>query len=394
MTFKRFEPKDVVYSTVVAKPEISFIIHSGTTYYQKEAIPSGNFGNKIKHVNSGDLSLYELNVDRPTGSLIYSYIHKDSTRYTHKTISTSRFDDETVFAYGDVLKQEYPLSASISRIYIPAGAPFSSSVGEAHNNKKYILALQNPINSQGAFANKLNYDNLSGSEVNMICVPGIFYGSSLEKGSVELNYHLDGDLLAQARDINSNGKIIQTTGDQSGSQVGVVLYNQGLILLTSSVSLHATHQEHYLSTSSLSSPSWVTFGTGIDLVGEKISFIASTSSAYTVNLKGVNKIPTMTMYAYAKEGEFNFSSNPSFLNKEKDFAYAFTGSIYSEKKRNIKKINKSLFTKHEEDFQNTVYISKIGIYDENKNLIAVASLANPIKKTEVREFMFKLRLDF
>ena len=57
-------------------------------------------------------------------------------------------------------------------------------------------------------------------------------------------------------------------------------------------------------------------------------------------------------------------------------------------------MNKSLFTQHEEDFDNVVYISKIGIYDEDKNLIGVASLANPVKKTEIREFMFKLRLDF
>jgi hypothetical protein len=36
----------------------------------------------------------------------------------------------------------------------------------------------------------------------------------------------------------------------------------------------------------------------------------------------------------------------------------------------------------------------VGIYDKDKNLIAIASLANPVKKTEKRDFMFKLRLDF
>ena len=33
------------------------------------------------------------------------------------------------------------------------------------------------------------------------------------------------------------------------------------------------------------------------------------------------------------------------------------------------------------------------IYDKDKNLIAIASLANPVKKTETRDFMFKLKLD-
>ena len=100
------------------------------------------------------------------------------------------------------------------------------------------------------------------------------------------------------------------------------------------------------------------------------------------------------MYAYAKEGEFNYSKNPTFLQKKENYGFSFTGSIYSESKKPIKKVNKSLFKNYEEEFENTVYISKIGIYDKDKNLIAIASLANPVKKTEAREFMFKLKMDF
>ena len=39
------------------------------------------------------------------------------------------------------------------------------------------------------------------------------------------------------------------------------------------------------------------------------------------------------------------------------------------------------------------FISKIGIYDENKNLIAIAKLATPLRKEEKDEFVFKLKLD-
>ena len=44
-------------------------------------------------------------------------------------------------------------------------------------------------------------------------------------------------------------------------------------------------------------------------------------------------------------------------------------------------------------FEKTTYISKIGIYDENENLIAVAKPATPVKKTAERDFTFKLKLD-
>ena len=48
---------------------------------------------------------------------------------------------------------------------------------------------------------------------------------------------------------------------------------------------------------------------------------------------------------------------------------------------------------HEEKFKKQTFISKIAIYDEDKNLIAVANLAKPIKKLEDRDFTFKLKLD-
>jgi hypothetical protein len=44
-------------------------------------------------------------------------------------------------------------------------------------------------------------------------------------------------------------------------------------------------------------------------------------------------------------------------------------------------------------FEKTTYISQIGIFDENQNLLGVAKLATPVKKTEDRQFTFKLKLD-
>jgi hypothetical protein len=52
------------------------------------------------------------------------------------------------------------------------------------------------------------------------------------------------------------------------------------------------------------------------------------------------------------------------------------------------------YTDPEPNFKKITYIRKIGIYDENKNLIAIANVAEPVKKTEDRDLTFKLRLDF
>ena len=50
MSYKRFEPKDLVYNTIVAKPEYNIIVNNGISYLQKEISESGSFENKIKHM--------------------------------------------------------------------------------------------------------------------------------------------------------------------------------------------------------------------------------------------------------------------------------------------------------------------------------------------------------
>jgi hypothetical protein len=59
----------------------------------------------------------------------------------------------------------------------------------------------------------------------------------------------------------------------------------------------------------------------------------------------------------------------------------------------IKNIVSSSYANHTASFKKQTYISKIGVYDENKNLIAIAKLATPVKKTEERDLTFKLKLD-
>ena len=45
-------------------------------------------------------------------------------------------------------------------------------------------------------------------------------------------------------------------------------------------------------------------------------------------------------------------------------------------------------------FKKQTFISKIGIYDEHRNLVGVAKVATPVKKAEDRDLTFKLKLDY
>ena len=74
----------------------------------------------------------------------------------------------------------------------------------------------------------------------------------------------------------------------------------------------------------------------------------------------------------------------------------WSGEINYTEKDNVE-IKNTVYSPYNDplpEFKKQTWISKIGIYDENKNLIAIAKLARPVLKTEDREFTFKLKLDF
>ena len=60
----------------------------------------------------------------------------------------------------------------------------------------------------------------------------------------------------------------------------------------------------------------------------------------------------------------------------------------------IKNTVQNDFCNDEEAFEKQVFISKIGIFDKDKNLIGVAKLANPVLKKESDDFTFKIKMDF
>ena len=67
--------------------------------------------------------------------------------------------------------------------------------------------------------------------------------------------------------------------------------------------------------------------------------------------------------------------------------------IYFDKQL-IKNTVKSPYLDPTGSYEPQTYISKVGIFDKDKNLIGIAKVATPVKKTEERDLTFKLKLDF
>ena len=394
MPYYPFGQDDVVRNSIKAYPRNSFFIYGGVVYYNERPFQTGSLSdnpNGVLHVPPGFVSLYEINVDRPANELVYPFITKNGSLTAFKTISTSEYNSD--FQYGDVLTGSYPLSSSITRNYFSSPTQDRSRLEALKNTMNFYVSNSDHYSYTSNFGDGWDKDT---QNTNLISIPSIFFGSQIKKGSLELNFYVSGTLVGTLKDERRNGELIQT-GPQgstgSGSVAGVALYNEGFLMLTGSWDLDDDHTERYLGPStSPQAPAWIYFAVGAQ-DGVTIPS-GQQKSAWTLDFRGTTKSQVVTMFANAPKGAINHSNNPTFVAYGHEETRITGSNYYVEKKdMELKNVVSSSYGDETPLFRKETYISKIGIYDENKNLIAIAKLATPVKKTEERDLTFKLKLD-
>lgn len=314
----------------------------------------------------------------------YPYVTKDGSLNSIKTIS---LNDYNTFQYGDKISgSEYPYSSSIQTyLFIPS-----------NQHEPRLHALKNTLNyyvkDSAHYSFSSSFGDKTKQQIKMISIPSLMYGSSIKKGSISCKWYLTGTLIAELQDIKRNGELIQTfpTGNNSGSVAGVVLYNEGFMLLTGSWSIHPSYKDYFGTGLTLYSPSWKYF------MNSNLTEPYNTpSSSFELEFDGVNYIETLSMFANAEPGEFNYSNNPTFLKYDDSSKTSFTSSIsYVEnEQKQVKNIMKTAYKDVEPNIEKITYISQIGIYDENRNLIAIAKTSSPVRKRIDDNLIFKIKLD-
>ena len=144
---------------------------------------------------------------------------------------------------------------------------------------------------------------------------------------------------------------------------------------------------------STATPKWVNFGVGMPHFGASETTQELTESSFSIAFKGTNRIPTLTMFAHAEKGRNNFSTNLTSVEYDSRPLGSLTEKSFKIAPSMFKNVVKSEFSTHQEEYQSEIYISKIGIYDSMKNLLGYVTLANPVRKTEDRDYTFKIKLD-
>ena len=380
MSYFKFGQNDIFYNTIEANPEYNYYIHSGTIYLDYLQDISGTYSDNILGVPKGHVSLYEYNINRPDDQRIYPFITKGGVRSTLRTVSDREWN--TSYGYGgEQIAGNYNLSASITRFAITS------------SSRSKINALKNVLNYYSIYSPHYQYSSSFGNketqDISLINIPAIMYGSSIKKGTMSLKFYVSGTIVGELKDTRHNGELVQvgpigSTG--SGSVAGVTLYNEGLILLTGSWAIDS-NSITYDGASDFAR--WKYFGMGAN--DPQTIDNTNLSSSFTIDYKGVNKIQTINMFCHAKNAELNFSNNPTYLSGSP--TYSSGSKTFKVNQREIVNVVSSSYTDVVPDFKKTTYISKVAIYDKDKNLIGIAKVATPVRKTEEKQYTFKLKLD-
>ncbi len=101
-------------------------------------------------------------------------------------------------------------------------------------------------------------------------------------------------------------------------------------------------------------------------------FLSGSSTALT--FQNNTKINSTLVYCRATADEFNFSSNPTYTNSEGRIRVINSGQDNIEK--------------------GFAFVTTVGLYDANEELLAVAKLSRPVEKNDQKDLTFRVRLDF
>lgn len=100
----------------------------------------------------------------------------------------------------------------------------------------------------------------------------------------------------------------------------------------------------------------------------------SSGSQTAITFQNTTNINSTLVFCRAAADEFNYSSNPTFTDDNNRIVVIDQGS--------------------ETEQQTFTFVTSIGLYDANDNLLAVAKLSRPVEKNPERDLTFRVRLDF
>jgi len=191
----------------------------------------------------------------------------------------------------------------------------------------------------------------SNDEIGIISIPTTLYGDQIRPKSFYLS--------SPSGSLTDDGEGNIYLNSLTSSLVGNIIYSHGLIILTT---------DHYHIASYYSTASY-----GSSLYSDTVGILGSIINApsLTMSFQSTYTIYETQYKCTIRESEFNFSLNPTLLSgstNERIYDFA-TGSSFAP------------------------YVSTIGLYNDDQQLIAVAKLSQPLPSSPTTDMNFIINLD-
>lgn len=348
MGFKRFDPEDLVISTDSVTATVwSNNVPSLGEFHLSSAQVSSTTGQFYYHVYQTASSAAESSVQfdiaycdsKGSGSKYYnaSVPGQTPTRTNYGQYRSLILGDEnSKFIFGNQ-ESEYFYALSIERArYKEKLLPGSTEINLKTTSGNLVLVDDSSIQSSVTFTDAGRvYNIVSGSISNGVYTGENINGWSKASGSYGFLLPDIGTILLSGEALDgvaADGGIVLNTGQQSDTE------NSNPLKLFNAISSSAT-----------------------DLPINSRNF----------KLNSEETLSSDFIFVRARNSEFNYSENPSFISGS-------TGAVIFDS-----------FVDNP-----TSYITTVGLYNDNNELLAVAKLSRPLPKDFTKELLVRVKLDF
>lgn len=348
---------------------------------------------------------------RSTRTLLHEAIPVTGT-IVSGTVADSGFDDENIKNYSHGIFQsvyDYPyLSSSANHIFdLTVGYSNNSSLSSSTNpdNKKKINIynqMAKVLVGHDITGSILEFDKdgdiVAGGTKLRECVflnfTRLLYKDEIKKGNFNLQVYTGGSVTGA---LSASTSIVDTgaqndfrvnspvgeyavlsasngffSGSNPGQNVGLIYYQAGIVVLTASVFNTTGSGDSTQDIQDFSTPTTGAASINAMLTGATIQTACDALRARWLDLDMNNTVElnSTIFFVRANHDEFNYSSNPTYLSESK------------------------LVVKNNTTDEPVSYVTTIGLYSSDNELMAVAKTSEPIKKTPSNEVTFRVRLDY
>tara|TARA_R110000824_G_C15214400_1_gene676969 strand:+ start:998 stop:2191 length:1194 start_codon:yes stop_codon:yes gene_type:complete len=278
------------------------------------------------------------------------------------------FDQDGDLTGGTKLQECFFLNFSrlLTKDEIKKGSfSFDLGVQSAYSNAAY---------GGSNFVSRITISDLSGSNGYKVNSPAGEYGILYATASAGANLG-----TSHPRTLWSGSAF---AGEGQHYPVGLIYYQAGIAVISGSVfNSNRGPDARGILDNVMTSGSYlgtgfgrnVKDGSGFDAItGSSINTIADSirNRIYNVSFNNTTELNSTIYFCRANHNDFNYSSNPTYLN------------------------NSKIRVKNVSTDAPVSYITTIGLYSADNELLAVAKLSEPLKKTPETELTLRVRLDY